>query len=746
MFILKHRTLLFYTLLFLAVLTLVFGIPEILKLILIIPLASAAALLAFLGRRRRSLWRLALILSLIAAAILPSFIYDRTDNRVEKTCGKTVYVSAVIHEVTFESDGFCFANGSIVSLSGERQSVRTKLSYINGTVGVGDVISGMAEILPIDKEDAGGAYSLSRGYRYEVVFETAYKTGKMNSLTVISFKMRTFLCNLIKRYTSGDGAELLCAMLLGEKDGLSDTFERDMRRLGLSHTLALSGMHFNILLLGLERLLGCFSIDKRIRYLTMTVLTVLYLFVIGATPSAARAGLMMLGAVFSFFLYTEYDALTALALSVAAICVAAPYAITDSSLLLSAFATLGILLAFGNDYGRREEERIPLSPARRLLRWLALSVKITLAASLATLPLTAYMFGTVPLLLVFANVLFAPLMQLLLYAAFLTLALGFLPPVSAAASLLTRVITDLAAFFSDIPHTQISVRHPVLFTFLCVGVALLFLLHLFPPRERVRTRFSLILFALILGGSGIFFAARAIYASNTLTVHYTATAEQRGDIFLLSENGYTAVIDGTRGLLDEAGEIFAAVEGEYLAEVDDYVLMGYHAAMREALDSILTNRTVHRVCLPLPASAKEEELLHAVFASAERGGSEVLLYESDTPLLLGSASFVLREHSNVSAEERRSFFTLSCADYSIAYLSAKMADHSNWQDIVSVAADCDAVFFGAYGMSGVLPYLPDASPMAGKALYAVSESLLPFSDTSGFKLGTEHIIRITKRG
>ncbi len=746
MFVLKHRALLSYTLLFLAVLALVFGISETLKLILIIPIASAAVLLLFIGRRRRSLWRLALILLLITAAILPSFIYDCTDNGVEKSCGKTVYVSAVIHEITFDSGGFCFANGNIVSLSGKRQSVRAKLSYENGTVGVGDIISGKARLLPIDGEDTISSHSRSRGYRYEVIFEEAYKTGKQASPTVISFKMRSFLCNLIKTHVSGEGSELLCAMLLGERDGLSDTLNRNMTRLGLSHTLALSGMHFNILLLGLEKLLGIFTIDKRVRYLCLSALTALYLFAVGGTPSAMRAGLMMLGMILAFFLRTEYDALTALALSVGAICTVTPFAITDTSLLLSAFATLGILLAFGNDYGRKEEEEAEaMPPARRFLLWLGVSVKVTLAASLATLPLTAYTYGSLPLLLVFANLLFAPLMQLLLYASFLTLACGFLPPVSAASSFLTRIITDLAAFLADIPHTQISVRHPVLFTILCVGVALFFLLHLFPPRERARTRLSLLLFALIIGSSGIFFAVRAICASNTLSVHYATTAAQRGDIFLLSENGHTAVIDNTRGMPKEVDEIFTVLEEKYLVEIDAYVVTGYHAAMRATLEGVLTNKTVHHIYLPLPRSAEEEELLLSVLASAESGGSEVSLYENNTALSLGSASFVLREHSTVNAEEKRSFFSLSCADYSIAYLSAKTVDHKNWQDIAQVITSYDAVFFGTYGAGGTPPYLLDPSPMKDQALYGVSENHLPFFDTTCFTLGAEHTIRIEKK-
>lgn len=742
--ILRRRAFFTYTLIFLVALAFFFGLRENVKLILIAVLASAVLVLILVKRHCRGFRRLLTVLLFLIAAILPSLIYDLSDEKIEKACGKTVYVSAVIYEVTYERDGFCFANGATVSLGEDKHRVRAKLSFANGSVEAGDVISGMALITPIEGDDTSSSYARSRGYRYEVAFEAAYKTDTKASLIVLSFKMRSFLCNLIKNYTNGDGASLLCAMLLGEKDGLSDTFLRDMNRLGLSHTLALSGMHFSILLFGLERLLKRIPVHKCIRYLVVLVLMIFYLFAIGGTPSAMRAGLMMFFVIIAFFLYIEYDALTDLTVSVALICIFTPYAITDLSLLLSAFATLGILLMVENDYGDTEDtpRRAPLW---RVLHSIWLSVKTTLAASLATLPLIAYAYGSMPLMLIFANLLFAPIMQLLLYLSLTVLLLGFLPPVAMAASAYTHLIEWLCARLADVPHTQISVRHPVLFVFLCIGAALFLLLYLFPPPEKKKARLSAILLALMLISSGGVFAVRALINSNTLTVSYCAVQGERGDALLLSENGFTAVIDNTRGVSSEAEDVLTLVEDHYLVEIDTYVVTGYHTAMRATLDELLRTRVIHRILLPLPTTAEEEALFLSVVQSANEGRSDVSLYAMGAPLTLGSAEFVLHEHSTLGAETKTALFTLSCGGDSLAYLSPSLVSYSSWQEVTSKIKDHETVFFGAYGRDEGMERLPNADPLTDKRMLAVSEEYLPFSDTSRFTFSKEHTIKMKKK-
>lgn len=671
----------------------------------------------------------------VLSAIFPSYLYQYTDDNVEKRVGDTIYASVLVHEITYDNSGFYFADGTLLACYGRKENVRVKISLTASSINIGDVFAGTATVCSMDPEDPTDAYSLSRGYRYTLEFAHAYKTGTKTTLTVLSAKMQSFLCNSIEKYTDGQSAKLLSAMLLGEKAGLSPVFERDMQRLGLSHALALSGMHFTILLLGAQKLFSIFGMDKRWRYLLLALLTVFYLFCIGSSPAALRAGLMLLILTVCFFLKTEYDALTALALSVAVICTISPYTIQNISLLLSAFATLGILLAIGNDYGSREDKEKPKFP---LLSAAFLSVKITLAASFATLPFLAAYFGTFPLLLIVSNLVFAPLMQLLLYAAVLVLLLGFVPPIAAGASLLCKLIIKLAALLSDIPRIQISLRHPVLLCILIVGAACLALLYLFPPPKKRKAKISAIILTFVLLSSSFFGIAKLLYRGETLTVDYQTTASQSGDVFILSERGCTAVIDSSRGSKRDLENTFDRLEKLYLTEIDCYVVTAYRSSFKSSLTKAMQEKTLHRIYLPIPESEEEEEIFVTLLLCAEESGSEVSLYQKNKLLSIGSIRFCLYQNTPLKSEKELAVFTLEKENFRFAYLSAEALTMNTWEELSNDFKNYGFILFGAFGSDKQNATIPSAPKFSSAEIYAVSAEHAPFQSEDGIVYGKKH--------
>ncbi len=747
MSILKHRFLFSLLLLFLAFFALFYDLSERIKLLIIIVTASACLVLLLVGRLRRSFWHCsacaAVILMVVLASVLPSFLYQRTDDRVQKRVGSQAFATVLIHEITYEKEGFYFANGTLRALSGQKENVRVKLSLTGASLEAGDVVAGTAEICAMDPEDEMDAYSLTQGYRYTLKFSHAKTIGKENTFVVLSVKMRTFLCNTIEKYTDDDAEKLLCAMLLGEKDGLSSVFEKDMQRLGLSHMLALSGMHFSILLLGIERLCSFFSMDKRLRYLLLFLLTLLYVFAIGAPPSALRAGIMMLCLVACFFFGKEYDALTSLAFSVALICTIQPFAIHNVSLLLSAFATFGILLVLGDDYGERENVR-PRQFGRRILSHLLRSVKFTLAASFATLPFIALRFGTFPLLLVLTNLLFAPLMQVLLYAALLVLFFGFVTPIAQAASFLSESIIRLAAFFADIPHIEISIRHPILLTILLGSTLLFAVLYVFPPRREKKARFSLIILTATCLAVSLFGIGKWLAANDTLSVHYHTTENGAGDLFLLSENGYTAVIDSSRGTAKDITLLFSLMEKEYLVEIDAFIATGYRTSYFSSLKEALENRTIHELFLPIPETEEEEEILLSLLTTGEKSGTDVFLYEKGKALSIGSATFCLHGSSPLGSSKEISYFTLHYGKNRMAYLSAEVLSLQNWEELSATLKDYDALLFGAYGSDKRNGHLPNASAFSHASIFTPAKEHLPFEEYAGVVFKTKHTFSLSR--
>ncbi len=750
MFVLKHRTFLSFLLLYLVLLALCYRLPSSVKLPIAITSASVCFVLLFIGRILRSFWRaavyIALTVAVLAVSVLPSYLYDLTDRELSRRAGDTVYASVLIDEITYESEGFCYANGTLLSCNGEEENIRVCFSLSVSAPQIGEVYSGIAALSAMDSKDTLDAYSLSRGYRYSLEFEHAQRTGSKLTCSVISAKLRTFLCNTIRNHTKGQSASLLCAMLLGEKDGLSDTFNRDMQRLGLSHMLALSGMHFTILLLGIERLFSLLSIDKRLRYLLIAFLTLLYLFIIGSSPSALRAGIMMLVLILSFFLGKEYDALTSLAFSVALICTVFPYTVCNTSLMLSAFATCGILLALGNDYGERSDRKQYKNLILRLLAKTALSIKITLAASFATLPFLAFQFGTFPLLLVVTNLLFAPLMQFLLYAAVLVLLFGFLPPIAVAATFLSESIIKLASFFAGIPHIQISILRPDLLIILLSGTLLFGVLYLFPPRKEKRAKISAVILAAICLFASLSGTVRLLYHSGTLTIHHQTTEKQTGEFFILSENGCTSVIDSTFGTEKDMELLFERLEEEHLVEIDYYVITSYQASHMGTLREVMANNTVHHLILPIPTSALEEEIFASLLVSAKIGGGDIALYLEEKPFMLGNTELCLHDTSLSEGKGNSLFFSVKKNGSRFAYLSAEMLHIGNWEKLSESLFSYDVIFFGTYGSDYRNNRLPPAHTFSKADIYAAAQEHIPFENGSDISYHTRHTFFLDRSG
>ncbi|MBP3388841.1 MAG: ComEC/Rec2 family competence protein, partial [Clostridia bacterium] len=136
-----------------------------------------------------------------------------------------------------------------------------------------------------------------------------------------------------------DAAPLVRALVTGNRDNLTDEFTTSLQRTGLSHTVAVSGMHLAFLtgLLGL--MLGR---GKRSTALACVVWVVLFCGVAGSTPSVLRAAVMLLMLEIAPLLDRERDSFTALAFALFLLLLWNPFSAAHVGLQLSFAAVAGI--------------------------------------------------------------------------------------------------------------------------------------------------------------------------------------------------------------------------------------------------------------------------------------------------------------------------------------------------------------------------------------------------------------------
>ena len=212
------------------------------------------------------------------------------------------------------------------------------------------------------------------------------------------------------------------ALLLGMRDGLPDDLVEEFRVTGTAHVLAISGLHVGVLLgISMSSSAWLFGRRHRLYLLAPFVLVWMYALLAGASPSVIRAAAM--GSVFlaARLLGRPGTVMPALGLAAAVMVALSPGVLWSVSFQLSFGAVAGIALlrprlgewALG---ARDEDER---GESGGPLAWLADAVGVSVAATLATLPLLAFHFERVSLVGILATPIILPALPLalVLYAA-----------------------------------------------------------------------------------------------------------------------------------------------------------------------------------------------------------------------------------------------------------------------------------------------------------------------------------------
>lgn len=205
-------------------------------------------------------------------------------------------------------------------------------------------------------------------------------------------------------------AALVQALVTGNRDHLTDQFTTSLQRTGLSHTVAVSGMHLAFLSELLNRLLGQ---GRRSTAVLTVAWVVLFCGVAGNTPSVLRAAVMILMLQTAPLLGRERDGPTALGLALMLLLFLNPFSAAHVGLQLS-FAAVAGILAVSDPIQLWllhlcRLDRAPRSRVTKYLRrvpYFVVSVlSATLGATVFTIPLVAWYFRVLSLIAPLANVL-----------------------------------------------------------------------------------------------------------------------------------------------------------------------------------------------------------------------------------------------------------------------------------------------------------------------------------------------------
>ncbi len=234
----------------------------------------------------------------------------------------------------------------------------------------------------------------------------------------VSLQMRALALrdDIVKMYErqgfEGNALSLLAAFSVGEKRGFSQELKEVYSDAGVSHLLALSGLHLGLFYMVVVTLLG-FAGGSRKWYIARELFALLLLwvfaFVAGLTPSIVRAAVLFSLVSVGRCLRRDSSSLNSLAFAAMVMLLYSPRLLFDISFQLSFSAVLAIILL--TPWLR---ERLGCNKRGRLYRSLVSLLAVSFSAQVGVLPFVWYYFGTFPLYFLFANLLLVPLATVLM--------------------------------------------------------------------------------------------------------------------------------------------------------------------------------------------------------------------------------------------------------------------------------------------------------------------------------------------
>ena len=516
--------------------------------------------------------------------------------------GKIADTTSYCTDYSYETDYGSAVEG-ILRLEG--RPYRAKF-YVNDQVQMepGDVLTGPCEFR-VTTPDGSDEPTTHQG---KGIFLLAYQEEDAELLKLAQpprwskiARLKHEITNILESVFPADVVGFAKALLLGDRTGIDYETNTAFKLAGISHVIAVSGLHVTILFTLINIL--CFKRRFLVAILGIPAL-VLFAALTGFSPSVTRACIMQCLMIVAMLIGKEYDGPTELASSCLVMFVVNPLVILSVSFQLSVGCMIGIFLFYDSIRGYFAE-RLGRGKSK-IKRWFVNSVSVTLSAMVTTTPLVALYFGAVSLVGVLTNLLTLWVISFVFYGIMLVCLLGTFWSAGAAISAaviawpiryVLGVSRLLAAFpLSAVYTASIYIVSWLVFCYVLLGVFLF-------SRQRkpvVLLCCAVISLCLALGASWL--------EPLTDDCRMTVLDVGQGQCILLQSEGKTYLVDCGGSDAEEAAD--AAAErllSQGIFRLDGVILTHFDEDHSGGMEHLL--RRIPADTLFVPYCADEENLM-----------------------------------------------------------------------------------------------------------------------------------------
>jgi competence protein ComEC len=233
-----------------------------------------------------------------------------------------------------------------------------------------------------------------------------YLDGKINGLT---------------RNYSEDMNQFYRAVIMGDKNGLSDEVKDMFSYTGTSHLIVISGLHIGVIIAIIIFFSSKLPLGRDIRYFIAAVILTLYTAGVGLAPSVLRAYIMGMCYIGGELLYEKSDPQKSLSLAFIISLLINPVAIKELSFQMSFMAVFSILYVYP-----KVEKKFAYVFKHKILKNILLFAVMSLTIQIFLTPIFLVYFRSIPVFSFLVNLVAIPLGVVFVQTAFGALLLSTL--------------------------------------------------------------------------------------------------------------------------------------------------------------------------------------------------------------------------------------------------------------------------------------------------------------------------------
>lgn len=268
----------------------------------------------------------------------------------------------------------------------------------------GDVIYIKGKIVNISKAHFKGGFNYYDYLRYQNI------KGQIDIEEVVLIKHKFGLNifhekvnNYIKKTFKKDNAQIIQALIIGEKHNLNDDLNNQIKKVGISHLFVISGLHIELINKALDKILSIIKIKDKIKHVIILLILFFYYILTSFLVSILR---VIISFIFNKVLkkyFKELSPIDKLSFNACIVLLINPFNLFSYSFLLSYMIVFGILIISPK-----------LKNKKGIKSFLYNNILISFTSTLISLPIVIRISSDVNILSILFNLFFIPFVSYIL--------------------------------------------------------------------------------------------------------------------------------------------------------------------------------------------------------------------------------------------------------------------------------------------------------------------------------------------